>query len=743
MAPLCCLLALAMFGLSEAYSKSEFIQAKKDEAKAIASDAQKAYESCSVQSACYQSSREDCGTEPQRWNSLLDNTVDKTLRQTAIATCGNEMGPDSKCVGALGGKNDEICNGIGCLDVKRLNYEEGYIRWPPKSSTATSKLFKTICWLNRLNPTFRKHDSTREDKDVLRGWQYFGDEYTGAINMHPGFSGNGRKFRNDKGCCSYDNSDDCEIYDPRFRSWYPAAAMGPKDIILIIDQTVSRAAIKRGAKNVLGDLSINDYFAVIDLSSTSTEISGSQKLVRANQKNIADYHGKIDALNHGIRGDWDLAFSRAKSIFQQSTNVDENSSGCTRVVLFVSMRYDYSVSVSTITADMNAVNAKVVSIVPYSGSDRASAQIIACNTNGIYRRTPLSGNYKIDDIMRRYYEVFAAAADRNSVVRWSNPYEDAGGLGEMITAVAPAFDDAGYFLGVAGTDVLMSELLDYGSKNDILKELRQSSKQCVTFTALTSPYNCPVRRVHSSYSSGCSISLGSCASNPGTGCGSTYRLKHRNVLCEAVGTGTLQPPTDNILEKASKDYNQLACCGCFPPWVLPVIITVCVLAVVGVACFFRIKYRNGSLLKNSAKVTNSGETNQTTGMQAKVGPSPPATATPVSVAQPTPIQSPSAAFVPTSAAQGTVPQPRMVQMQPGMVQMQPGMVQMQPGMVQMQPGMVQPGMVQPGMVQPGMVQPGMVQMQPGMVQPGMVQPGAVQPGMMPAATAQMTPQQNA
>lgn len=81
---------------------------------------------------------------------------------------------------------------------------------------------------------------------------------------------------------------------------------------------------------------------------------------------------------------------------------------------------------------------------------------IACIGNGIY--TSVGDNDNFDPIFTSFYSTLAAGLTIKSA-RWTEPYEDANGLGRIVSVVYPIYDTTGDYtelVGVASMDLQMS-----------------------------------------------------------------------------------------------------------------------------------------------------------------------------------------------------------------------------------------------------------------------------------------------
>jgi voltage-dependent calcium channel alpha-2/delta-3 len=109
----------------------------------------------------------------------------------------------------------------------------------------------TVVYTKELDEAFKKN--AESDKSLR--WQYFGSS-NGLMRLYPAreWDTNFAGFYND--------------YDPRVRNWYIAATSGPKDVIIIIDCSLSMKGkkfdiAKSVAKAVIDTLTAHDYVNVI------------------------------------------------------------------------------------------------------------------------------------------------------------------------------------------------------------------------------------------------------------------------------------------------------------------------------------------------------------------------------------------------------------------------------------------------------------------------------------------------
>ncbi|KAK2171034.1 hypothetical protein NP493_1112g00000 [Ridgeia piscesae] len=198
----------------------------------------------------------------------------------------------------------------------------------PRDDPAT---INTVVWTSQINDVFKLN--AVEDEQIR--WQYFGSN-VGLTRMYPGreWDTNFAGFYND--------------YDPRVRPWYIAATGGPKDVIIILDCSLSmrgeKFTIAQGvAKTVINTLTKQDYVNVVCARAShwdevgkwhyfSTKVLSCQqeRLVPATvahrkdliEKTFKLVPGGTSELERGIEVAFDLLNGKAKT-------------GCQSVIVFV------------------------------------------------------------------------------------------------------------------------------------------------------------------------------------------------------------------------------------------------------------------------------------------------------------------------------------------------------------------------------------------------------------------------
>jgi hypothetical protein len=107
-----------------------------------------------------------------------------------------------------------------------------------------------------------------------------------------------------------------------------------------------------------------------------------------------------------------------------------------------------------------------------------------------------------------------AFGNQNTSPLWSKIYEDAFGFGQLTTVAYPAYYNDGTqmrLIGVAGIDILVSELIKYESNTTEIERLLAEEKQCF----VRSISGCQIENIRGTQTCGtanCAITNGTCSS---------------------------------------------------------------------------------------------------------------------------------------------------------------------------------------------------------------------------------------
>jgi len=392
---------------------------------------------------------------------------------TNCNTCSNNQCTDdppssTQCMTDFGALNSCTCPGRN-IDVNSVVH---IVNSKIRGSTGLDEKQKyAVCSLKKMEPDFVRLYKASVN---VPSWRYFGHS-TGVHINHPNRVG---------------SSGLCSSYDPRKRPWYIAASSGPKDVIIVIDISGSMLNFNRFniAKDatlaVLDTLTYVDWFNIIVFSNVATSFD--TVLIQGNERNIN--RAKAFMNNIVVKGgtNFEIGFKKAFDIIKESDK-HEFASGCTnaRMMLFLT---DGIVTLGKpadeihhFVSQLNSELKEKIRIMAFSlgrESDRIVPRNISCSNNGVWKFINDGGD--LISQMSTYFETIALGTDRE-VVSWTEPYIDAFGMGEMVTAAVTAYETTPFgkkIIGVAGIDVTLKELEKYAQRDQILQNLASTSKRC-------------------------------------------------------------------------------------------------------------------------------------------------------------------------------------------------------------------------------------------------------------------------
>ena len=105
---------------------------------------------------------------------------------------------------------------------QKVSFDESIVKISDEIPRNYKDTINTVVYTKMLEKVFK--DNVRKDSSLR--WQYFGSS-SGLMRLYPAreWDTNFAGFYND--------------YDPRVRNWYIAATSGPKDVVIVIDCSLS------------------------------------------------------------------------------------------------------------------------------------------------------------------------------------------------------------------------------------------------------------------------------------------------------------------------------------------------------------------------------------------------------------------------------------------------------------------------------------------------------------------------
>jgi len=396
------------------------------------------------------------------------------------------MPAGASCVSGFG--TPTTCDNAGQI----LSEEESIVRIADLQSETAIEVVDDVCSFRGLDSVYSNNN---EQSTGLR-WQYFATQ-NGVHRQYPGLLW---------GTDSDDSQ--CSDYEPRGRPWYVAASSGPKNVVVVVDDSASMASpiagssvfridrAREAAISVIETLTQADFFNVVRFSNQASTWTGNN-LVRANEANrlaaIQWVRNQISA--RGTSTQYHLGIREAYSLLRNSVAGDtENTrhTDCISTVLFLTdgaaSDGDEGVQELLLNQDMIDGTAALpaTSLFTYSfGSedllnqdDSANfAKQMACAGRGVW--AGVEAFTELRTAMSQYYSFLAAGQQRDTNVVWTEPYEDATGLRDIVTAAKPVYDSRQVLMGVAGVDVALADF-GVGVDTTLLNFLAQRSASCAS-----------------------------------------------------------------------------------------------------------------------------------------------------------------------------------------------------------------------------------------------------------------------
>lgn len=199
-----------------------------------------------------------------------------------------------------------------------------------------------------------------------------------------------------------------------------------------------------------------------------------------NPDNNSSVFTYIDNLGPSGGTNFNAAFQKAYDIFENSTTVGTNTSGCLKAILFLTD------GESTLDLDLLKQKSAELGFIVFSyalgnGADSEVTQSASCDSGGISYIVPDGGN--LSNIMASYYEYFASGIkDLNP--RWLQ-YNDFITNDDLLSSCAALYDE-NKFKGVSCMDInLILDLTTLQNKSDysstFTPALQEANRTCTTF----------------------------------------------------------------------------------------------------------------------------------------------------------------------------------------------------------------------------------------------------------------------
>ncbi|XP_071351700.1 voltage-dependent calcium channel subunit alpha-2/delta-2a isoform X1 [Trachinotus anak] len=336
----------------------------------------------------------------------------------------------------------------------KVNYSSSAVQIPTDIYKGSPVILNELNWTQALERVFIEN---RRDDSSLR-WQVFGSA-TGVTRYYP--------------ATPWRAPNKIDLYDVRRRPWYIQGASSPKDMVIIVDVSGSVSGLtlklmKTSVVEMLDTLSDDDYVNVARFNEKADAVVPCfRTLVQANVRNKKIFKEAVMHMQAKGTTDYKSGFTFA---FEQLLN--ESSApraNCNKMIMmFTDGGEDRA---QEIFEKYNWPN-KTVRVFTFSvgqhNYDVTPLQWIACANKGYYFEIPSIGAIRINT--QEYLDVLGRpmvlAGPKAKQVQWTNVYQDALGLGLVITGTMPVFNLTAdttssqnqLILGVMGVDIAINEI---------------------------------------------------------------------------------------------------------------------------------------------------------------------------------------------------------------------------------------------------------------------------------------------
>ncbi|XP_068171783.1 voltage-dependent calcium channel subunit alpha-2/delta-2-like [Antennarius striatus] len=334
-----------------------------------------------------------------------------------------------------------------------VNYSYTAVQIPTDIYKGAPVILNELNWTQALERVFM--ENSQEDPSLL--WQAFGSA-TGVTRYYP--------------ASPWKAPDKIDLYDVRRRPWYIQGASSPKDMVILVDVSGSVSGltlklIKASVMEMLDTLSDDDYVNVARFNEKAEAVIPCFKhLVQANVRNKKIFKDAVQQMQAKGTTDYKSGFHFAFNQLLNKTNVPR--ANCNKIImLFTDGGEDRA---QDVFMQYNWPN-KTVRVFTFSvgqhNYDVTPLQWIACTNKGYYFEIRSLCAIRINtqeylDVLGRPMVLAGSVAKQ---VQWTNVYQDALGLGMVVTGTLPVFNltmkgnsQNQLILGVMGVDVHLDEI---------------------------------------------------------------------------------------------------------------------------------------------------------------------------------------------------------------------------------------------------------------------------------------------
>lgn len=415
--------------------------------------------------------------------------------------------PDETCPGGDDLNAPECGDGITCAAL--VSFAASTVSLPREVADGPGKnptdplVVETVCYTKAMDDFLigkRTQDAPFwKEFGTQPNYGYFGST-NGAFRIFPATYFN----------CS------CNDYDPRVRPWYVAASSGPKNIIMVLDQSGSMlennkiGILKQAAKRVVETSTVGDRIAVVAFNGNATQITDQGYLFVGTEESRETLVKEIDKIEAFGGTNYYDAFEAAFNILDRSI-AEEVNVNCNTAIIFLTdgvmtlpLDKNEQDVIDLVERRLNATSETIdepIYLFTYSvsGGDpkiEGFPKQLACSTGtGVW--TKIEYEEDIVDSLSNYYRFFTlglGSGSNEDFTAWLEPYLYDPGDTLGTTVAAPVYDrttEPNLFLGVVGIDMTL-EALDKAlgitngdSSESFRRVVQRSTAKCPRLTLST------------------------------------------------------------------------------------------------------------------------------------------------------------------------------------------------------------------------------------------------------------------
>mmetsp|Transcript_29196 Transcript_29196/g.33367 ORF Transcript_29196/g.33367 Transcript_29196/m.33367 type:complete len:542 (-) Transcript_29196:141-1766(-) len=371
--------------------------------------------------------------------------------------------PDLSCEDDF--ETPNICEKKGNIDGIRVSGKHSTLYTNNPRADFSDDQKHEICALSGLDGAFKDIYEVKKDRRPI--WQGFGSE-SGYSRIFPGRSW----------------SETCSLFDPRSAPWYVSATTGPKNIVLMVDNSNSQSAasldaVKTAFSNLIDSLSFSDWVGIVAFNAEA--ISQEETLLRGSVKNKSKLKRTLNSIERKDGSDLTKGINETYSLLKSSL-LQRTGTPCRTVIIIASAspsNADSSALLQTITDLDTDYEAQFLLYSLGTSTDETLLKQIACAHRGLWKSVDPVTSFSAE--LRDYYVFLASEITQITHAVWQEVQADELKQGDVTTGSYPVYDtidDRKALFGVVKLDIQTKIFND--SSSNVFNALLTHSTSCFT-----------------------------------------------------------------------------------------------------------------------------------------------------------------------------------------------------------------------------------------------------------------------